>query len=134
MLKRYFKKLSSIMRNFGWDWLIMGAQLVNTGYAIWYNALNDNIIHPAFQTFSQPYWIFLPFMIGFFAIYIGISNTRNKYVVFGTLVFLTLYWSVLVVLLFLNDDFAHHIPIDAIIAMYIVPKIWYMAFKIHIKD
>lgn len=134
MLERYFKKLSSTMRSFGWDWLIMGAQLVNTGYAIWYNALNDNIIHPAFHSFSQPYWIFLPFIIGFFSIYVGISNTRNKYVVFGTLVFLTLYWSVLVVLLFLNDNFAHHIPIDAIIAMYIVPKIWYMAFKIDIKD
>lgn len=120
-----FKK----MRSYNWDWIILGAQLIGTGIAIWYNAQHDVFLLKAFVMFSEPYWIYLPFIIGIVAIYIGITDNKNKYLLSGALYSLTFYWILLTTLLYLNDTFNNHISIIAVITTFIIPKLWLMAFR-----
>lgn len=128
-MKMNKKRFFWTMRSISWDWVIVGLQLIATGGAIYYNSLFAEHIDKVFYAFSRPFWVFLPFIIGLITIYIGVTNINNKTLSMIVLISLTLYWSTLVTLLLIDDIGSKHVPVTAIIASFIVPKIWTMAFQ-----
>lgn len=128
-MKMNKKRFFWTMRSISWDWVIVGLQLIATGGAIYYNSLFAEHIDKVFYAFSRPFWVFLPFIIGLITIYIGVTNINNKTLSMIVLISLTLYWSTPVTLLLIDDIGSKHVPVTAIIALFIVPKIWTMAFQ-----
>lgn len=128
-MKMNKKRFFWTMRSISWDWVIVGLQLIATGGAIYYNSLFAEHIDKVFYAFSRPFWVFLPFIIGILTIYIGITNINNKTLSMIVLISLTLYWSTLVTLLLIDDIGSKHVPVTAIVSLFIVPKIWTMAFQ-----
>lgn len=128
-MKMNKKRFFWTMRSISWDWVIVGLQLMATGGAIYYNSWWETDMNGVFYAFSRPFWVYLPFVIGILTIYIGVTNISNKTLSMIVLVSLTLYWSTLVTLLLIDDIGSKHVPVTAIIALFIVPKIWTMAFQ-----
>lgn len=128
-MKMNKKRFFWTMRSISWDWVVVGLQLLATGGAIYYNSLFEENIDSVFYAFSRPFWVYLPFIIGLITIFIGVTNIKNKIFSMLILISLTLYWSTLVTLLLIDDIGSNHVPVTAIIALFIVPKIWTMAFQ-----
>lgn len=127
-------KMLKKLNRYHWDWILVGTQLISFGSCIWYNALHDNQLHPVFTQASEPLWVYIPFLFGFFAIYVGVKRNVSTVMVKSTIYSLTLYWAIMTALLITNDSFHGHISIISSVTWTIIPKIWLMAWRTDFEE
>lgn len=133
MIQKAKSYVVNVIHYADWYWVIEGLQLLATGFVIWYNAQQEKIIHPVFKAFSEPYWVYLPFIIGALTVYLGMTKKFTKNLTVLVVIALLSYWATLAVLLYFNDTFQSHIPTTATIIAFVIPKILVMASRVEIK-
>ena len=133
MIQKVRKFIVNVVHYADWYWITEGLQLLATGFVIWYNAQHDVDLHPVFKAFSEPLWVYLPFLIGSLTVYLGITKNFTKMLTVMSVVSLLSYWTTLSVLLYFNDTFLGHVPTTAVIIMFVIPKILVMASRVEVK-
>lgn len=90
-MKGFKNAVENKLRNYNWEWVLVGFQLITFGTSIWYNALHDNALHPIFSEASEPLWVYVPFIVGSLSVYIGLGKKVNPLLVKAVIYALTLY-------------------------------------------
>lgn len=132
-MKGKINDLKNRLTSYSWEWIIVGAQIITFGTTIWFNEMNDTNLHPVFEAASKPMWIFLPFIIGVFTIYVGLAKNPSQNLAKATIYSLSIYWAIMTYLLFTNDAFHSHVSNIASLSWAIVPKVWLMAWRATFK-
>lgn len=117
------------LRSLHYLWLIQGFTIIGFGMVIWYNAQHDNTLHPVLTEASEPYWVYVPFIIGIFCVLIGLNLLKKSIIIKAAIISLTFYWAVMTYLLFVNDGYHSHASTIALFTIQTMLVSWYMAWK-----
>lgn len=117
------------LRSLHYLWLIQGFTIIGFGMVIWYNAQHDNTLHPVLTEASEPYWVYVPFIIGIFCVLIGLNLLKKSIIIKAAIISLTFYWAVMTYLLFVNDGYHSHASTISLFTIQTTLVSWYMAWK-----
>lgn len=110
------------------DWALLGLESFIIGTLIWHSRINDTNMHRAMQMFSEPYLIFLPFILGVISFTIATIWQRNVNIIKITLVTSVMYWSAFATLSTMNDLHEMRTPVLGGFGLIVVLRILNMAY------
>ena len=110
------------------DWAILGLESILIGVLTYYSRIKDTNMHRYMQIFSEPYLIFIPFILGILSFVIATIWQRNVKMINISLISGVMYWSAFMVLTTINSIHEGGTPTLGAFGLIVVLRILNMAY------